>query len=138
MSSRNNVDTSLWNLYCFAGTWGYTSKPTTRKMAKRLISRSFSYEFGNLLNYFWGNDLSFFSLLIKLLGQFNLSILRIFSHFKWQFFVNTKNVVIFSVILGGENETSEFSMGGGFSSSILFLVDVKYRAKINLKTAKMG
>ena len=52
--------------------------------------------------------------------------------------MNTKNVVIFSVILGGENETSEFSMGGGFSSSILFLVDVKYRAKINLKIAKMG
>ena len=40
--------------------------------------------------------------------------------------MNTKNVVIFSVILGGENETSEFSIGGGSSSSILFLVEVKY------------
>ena len=39
-------------------------------------NRSFSYEFGNLLNYFWGNDLSFFSMLIKLFGHFNLSILK--------------------------------------------------------------
>ena len=138
MSSRVNVDTRLWNLYCFAGTWGYTFKPTIRKMLKRLINRSFSYEFQNLWNYFWGNDLSFFSLLIKLFGQFNLSILIVFSHFKWEFFVNTKNVVIFSVILGGENETSEFSIGGGSSSSILFLVEVKYRAKISLKNAKIG
>ena len=48
-------------------------------------SRSFSYEFGNLLNYFWGNDLSFFSLLITLIGHFNLSILIISSHCKWVF-----------------------------------------------------
>ena len=48
-------------------------------------SLSFSYEFGNLLNYFWGDDLSFFSLLIKLFEHFNLSILRISSHFKWEF-----------------------------------------------------
>ena len=48
-------------------------------------SSSFSYEFGNILNYFWGNDLSFFSLLIKLFGHFNLSILKISTHFKWVF-----------------------------------------------------
>ena len=84
-------------------------------------SRSFSYEFGNLLNYFWGNDLSFFSLLIKLFGHFNLSILRISSHFKWEFFVNAKNVVVFFVVLCGANETAEFSLGEGSSSSILFL-----------------
>ena len=85
-------------------------------------SHSFSYEFGNLLNSFWGNDLSFFSLLIKLFGHFNLSILRISSHFKWEFFVNAKNVVVFFVVLCWANETSEFSFGGGSSSSILFLV----------------
>ena len=85
-------------------------------------SHSFSYEFGNLLNSFWGNDLSFFSLLIKLFGHFNLSILRISSHFKWEFFVNAKNVVVFLVVLCWANETSEFSFGGGSSISILFLV----------------
>ena len=100
-------------------------------------SRGFSYELGNLLNYFWGNDLSLFSLLIKLFGHFNLSILRIFSNFKWVF-VNTKNAVAFSVVLCGANETSEFSLGGESSSSILFLVEVKYRAEISLKISKIG
>ena len=102
MSSNVNVDVSLWNLYCFSETWGYTFKPPTRKMTIKshgvseksisficdlLIfnSRSFSYEFGNLLNYFWRNDLSFFPLPIKLFGHLNLSILRISSCFKWQF-----------------------------------------------------
>ena len=101
-------------------------------------SRSFSYEFGNLLNYFWGNDLSFFSLLIKLFGHVNLTILRISSHFKRKFFVNTKNVVVLSVVLCGTNETSEFPLGGGSRSSILFLEGVKYRAEISLKIAKIG
>ena len=55
-------------------------------------SRSFSWKFANLLNYFWGNNLSFFSLLLKLFEHFNLSVLRISSHFKWEFFVNAKNV----------------------------------------------
>ena len=73
------------------------------------------------LNYIWGKDLSFFLLLIKLFGHFNLSILRIFSHFKWEFFVNAKNVVVFFVVLCGANKTSEFSFGEGSSSSILFL-----------------
>ena len=52
--------------------------------------------------------------------------------------MNTKNVVVFSVVLCGANETSEFPLGGGSGSSILFLVDVKYRAEINLKIAKIG
>ena len=68
-------------------------------------------------------------MLIKLFGHFNLSILRISSHCKWEFFVNVKNVV-FLVVLCGANETSEFSLGGGSSGSILFLVKVKYRAEI--------
>ena len=136
MSSRINVDASLWNLFCFPGTWGYTFKTTNKKNDKKkpwcewkrisfmcdlliFSSRSFSYEFGNLLSYFRGNDLSFFSLLIKLFGHFNLSILRFFSHFKWVF-VNTEYVVVFSIVLCGANETSEFSLGGESSSSILF------------------
>ena len=53
-------------------------------------------------------------------------------------FVNTKNVVVFSVVLCGANETSEFSLGGGSSSSILFLVEVKYSAEISLNIAKIG
>ena len=85
-------------------------------------SHSFSYEFGNLLSYFWGNNLSFFSLLIKLFGHFNLFNLRISSQSKWEFFVNAKNVVAFYVALCGANEKSEFSFGGRSSSSILFLV----------------
>ena len=99
---------------------------------------SFSYGFENLSNYFWGNDLSFFSLLIKLFGHFNLSILRISAYFKWEFFMNTKNVVVFSVVLCEANKTSEFSFGGGSSSSTLFLVEVKYRAEISLKVSKIG
>ena len=43
--------------------------------------------------------------------------------------MNVKNVV-FLVVLCGANETSEFSLGGGSSGSILFLVKVKYRAEI--------
>ena len=82
---------------------------------------SFSYKFENLLNYFWGNDLSFSSLLIKLFGHFNLSILRISSHFKSEFFVNAKNVVVFFVVLCGANETSEFSFGEGSGCSFLLL-----------------
>ena len=56
--------------------------------------------------------------------------------------MNTKNVVVFSVVLCGANAISEFSLGGGSSSSILFLVELKYRAEINLKIslkiAKIG
>ena len=77
-------------------------------------------------------------MLIKLFGHVNLAILRISSHFKREFFVNTKNVVVFSVVLCGTNETSEFSLGGGSSSGILFLVKVKHRAEISLKIAKIG
>ena len=84
-------------------------------------SRSFSYEFGNLLNFFWGKDLGFFSLLIKLFEHFNLTNLRTSSHFNWEFIVNAKNVVVFFVVLCGANETAEFSLGEGSSSSILFL-----------------
>ena len=98
----------------------------------------FSYESGNLLSYFWGNNLCFFSLLIKLFGRFNLSILIIFSHFKWEFLENVKNVVVFSVVLYGANKTSEISLGGGSNSNILLLVEVKYRAEISLKIAKIG
>ena len=103
MSSRINVDASLWNLYCFTRTWGYTFKLPTKKLTKRshdgskkgylscaiclflVAAGNFSYKFENLLNYFWGNDLSFFSLLMKLFEHFNLSISRISSHFKWEF-----------------------------------------------------
>ena len=53
-------------------------------------------------------------------------------------FVNTKNVVVFSVVLCEANETSEFSLGGGSSSSILYLVKVKYRAEISLKIVEIG
>ena len=35
------------------------------------------------------------------------------------------------------NEASEFSLGGGSSSSISFLVEVKYRAEITLKIVKI-
>ena len=106
-------------LYIVTETWGYTFKPPTRKMTKEAMvwikkisfmcdllsfsSRSFSYEFGNLSNYFWGNDISLFSLLRKLFGHFNRSILRISSHVKWEFFVNAKNVVAFFVVLCGAN-----------------------------------
>ena len=48
-------------------------------------SRNFSCEFGNSLSYFWGNDFCFFLLLVRLFGNFNLSILKISSHFKWVF-----------------------------------------------------
>ena len=101
-------------------------------------SRSFNYEFGNLLSYFWGNDLCSLSLLIKRFGHFNLSILRISSHFKREFLVNAKYLVVFSVALCGINETSEFSLGGGYNSSILFLVENKYRTEISPKIAKIG
>ena len=52
----------------------------------------------------------------------------------------TKNMVVFSVVLCGNetNETSEFSLGGGSSSSILFLVKMKFRAEIRLQIAKIG
>ena len=100
-------------------------------------SHSFSYEFGNLLNYFWDNDFCFFSLLIKLFAHFNLSILRISCHFKWEFLGNATNVMVFFVVLYGANETSQFSLGVGSSSSMLFLVEVKYRAEINLKMTKI-
>ena len=129
MGFKINLDASLWNLHSFTETWGHTFKPTTEKWQKEAMmwmkkisfmcdwlifsSHSFSYEFGNLLNYFWGNDLSFFSLLIKRFGYFNLSVLKISSHFKWEFFVNVKNVKVFFVVLCGANETSEFSFGGG-------------------------
>ena len=36
--------------------------------------------------------------------------------------MNTKNVVVFSIVLCGVNETSEFSLGGGSTGSTLFLV----------------
>ena len=137
MGSRINLDASLWNLYCFTETWGYTFKPPTRKMTEKpwcewkgisfmcdlliFSNRSFSYEFGNLLNFFWGKDLGFFSLLIKLFEHFNLTNLRTSSHFKWEFIVNAKNVVVFFVVLCGANETSEFSFGEGSGNSILFL-----------------
>ena len=65
--------------------------------------------------------MSFFSLLIKLFGHFNLSILRISSHFKREFFVNAKNVVVFFVALSEANDTLEFSFVEGSSRSILFL-----------------
>ena len=40
--------------------------------------------------------------------------------------------------LCGANETSEFSLGGGSSSSNLFLVEVKYRAERSIKIVKLG
>ena len=86
------------------------------------------------IHYFWGNDLSFFSFQIKNFGHFNLSILRISSNFKWEFSWIPGNVVVFSI---GANETSEFSLGGGFSSSTL-PKQVKYRAEISLKVSKIG
>ena len=52
--------------------------------------------------------------------------------------MNTKNVVVFFVALRDANATSEILLGGGSSSSISFLVEVKYRAEISLKIAKIG
>ena len=52
--------------------------------------------------------------------------------------MDTKNAVVFSVVLCGANETSEFSLGGGSSSGILFLVKVKYRAELSIQIAKKG
>ena len=53
-------------------------------------------------------------------------------------FVNTKGLVVFSVVLCGTNETSEFSLAKGSGSVTLFLVKVKYRAEISLTIAKIG
>ena len=52
--------------------------------------------------------------------------------------VNYKNEVVFSVVLCGANETSEYSLGEGFNSSILFLVENKYRTEINPKIVKLS
>ena len=52
--------------------------------------------------------------------------------------VNVKKVVVFAVVLCAANETSEFSLGGGSSSSVLFLVENKYRTEISPKIAKIG
>ena len=52
--------------------------------------------------------------------------------------MNTKDLVVFSVVLCGANETSEFSLGRGSSSSIFFLVEMKYRAEMSLKVDKIG
>ena len=52
--------------------------------------------------------------------------------------VNAKNMVIFSVVLCGANEISLPSSGEGSSSSMLFLVELKYKAEINLKMTKIG
>ena len=52
--------------------------------------------------------------------------------------MNTKNVVVFSVVLCEANEISEFSLGEGSSSSTLFLVEVKNIAEISLKISKIG
>ena len=51
--------------------------------------------------------------------------------------VNTANVVIFPVVIFGENKTSEFPLGAGPSSGMLFLVEVKYRTEIKLKMVKI-
>ena len=86
-----------------------------------LIVAAFLFEFGNLLNYLWRKDLSFFSLLIKLSGLFNLSILRIFSPSKWEFFVNGKNMVIFFVVFCRANDTSEYTSEYLFGKVVFFL-----------------
>ena len=52
--------------------------------------------------------------------------------------MNTKGLVVFSVVLCGTNETSEFSLAKGSGGVTLFLVKVKYRAEISLKIAKIG
>ena len=101
------------------------------------ISRSFSYEFGNLLNYFWGNDLSFFSLLIKLFGHFNLSILRISSHFKWEFSWISKMWWFSLVFCVGQIRHQKFHWVEDLLV-VFFLVEVKYRAEISLEIAKIG
>ena len=77
-------------------------------------------------------------MLKKPFEHFDLSILRIFSHFKEEFLVNAKNVVAFSVILCGANETLEFSLVGRSSCSMFIWVEVKHKAKISLKIAKVG
>ena len=48
-------------------------------------SHSFLYGFENFLNYYSGNDLSFFSLLIKLFGHLNRSILIFFLSLSYNF-----------------------------------------------------
>ena len=43
-----------------------------------LVATAFFMDFEDFLNYYSGNDLSFFSLLIKLFGHLNRSILIFF------------------------------------------------------------
>ena len=52
--------------------------------------------------------------------------------------VFAKNMLAFSVVLCGANETLEVSLGGGSSSRILFLVENKCRTEISPKTAKIS
>ena len=52
--------------------------------------------------------------------------------------LNAKNLVVFSVVSCGTNETSGFSLGEGFNRSILFLVENKYKTEISPKIAKIG
>ena len=47
-------------------------------------------------------------------------------------------MVVFSAVLCGTNATSELLLGEGSSSSISFLVEVRSRAVISLKIAKIG
>lgn len=82
----------------------------------------------SLKSYFWGND-CFFLFLMKRFGHFNLSILWSSFHFKWAFLVNTKTVVIFSVVLCEANEISEFSLGEWSSSIMLFSVKWNMKQK---------
>ena len=100
-------------------------------------SRSFSYEFGNLLKHFWRNDFCFFLFLIRLFGHFNISISRIFSHFKWEFLVSAINVEIFSVVSVGQMRHHNFHWVKDLIV-VLFLVELKYRAETSLKTTKIG
>ena len=53
-------------------------------------------------------------------------------------FGKCQNVVVFYVVLCGANETSEFSLGGGSSSRILFSVENKYRTAVSPKSAEIG
>ena len=52
--------------------------------------------------------------------------------------VNAINVEILPVVLCGANEKSKFTLGEGSRSSMLFLVEVKYRAELSLKMTIIG
>ena len=103
MGSRINSDASLSNLYCFTETWGYTFEPPTRKMTKRshdvnekrylswaiylvLVAADFFLWVRKFIKLLLRKRFNFLFIANKTFWRsINLSILRISSHFKWEF-----------------------------------------------------